>query len=49
VAISTAFLPENVTVVSTNGQLAESKSVYKGFARVLPAAALIPSSDATLP
>jgi carboxyl-terminal processing protease len=29
VAISTAFLPENVTVVSTNGQLAESKFVYK--------------------
>ena len=29
VAISAAFLPENVTVVSTDGQLAESKSVYK--------------------
>src|SRR6478672_3255204 len=29
VAISSAFLPENVTVVSTDGQLAESKSVYK--------------------
>ena len=29
VAISAAFLPDNVTVVSTNGQLAESKSVYK--------------------
>jgi carboxyl-terminal processing protease len=29
VAISAAFLPENVTVVSTNGQLAESKYVYK--------------------
>ncbi len=29
VAISAAFLPENVAVVSTNGQLAESKSVYK--------------------
>ncbi len=29
VAISAAFLPENVTVVTTNGQLAESKSVYK--------------------
>ena len=29
VAISSAFLPENVTVVSTNGQLAESKFVYK--------------------
>jgi C-terminal peptidase (prc) len=29
VAISAAFLPENVTVVSTNGQLAESKFVYK--------------------
>ncbi len=29
VAISAAFLPENVNVVSTNGQLAESKFVYK--------------------
>ena len=29
VAISAAFLPENVTVVSTDGQLSESKSVYK--------------------
>ena len=29
VAVSAAFLPENVTVVSTNGQLAESKSTYK--------------------
>jgi carboxyl-terminal processing protease len=29
VAISAAFLPENVTVVSTNGQLPESKFVYK--------------------
>jgi len=29
VAVSAAFLPENVTVVSTDGQLAESKSVYK--------------------
>ena len=29
VAISAAFLPENVTVVSTDGQLAESKAVYK--------------------
>ncbi|HSW19985.1 MAG TPA: S41 family peptidase [Ramlibacter sp.] len=29
VAISAAFLPEGVTVVSTNGQLAESKFVYK--------------------
>lgn len=29
VAISTAFLPENVTVVSANGQLAESKYTYK--------------------
>ncbi len=29
VAISAAFLPENVTVVSTNGQLAESKVIYK--------------------
>ena len=29
VAISAAFLPENVTVVSTNGQLAESKSIFR--------------------
>ncbi len=29
VAVSAAFLPENVTVVSTNGQLAESKSTFK--------------------
>lgn len=29
VAVSAAFLPENVTVVSTNGQLPESKSTYK--------------------
>jgi len=29
VAISSAFLPENVVVVSTNGQLAESKFVYR--------------------
>ena len=29
VAISAAFLPENVTVVSTNGQLADSKFIYK--------------------
>jgi len=29
IALSAAFLPENVTVVSTNGQLAESKFVYK--------------------
>ena len=29
VAISAAFLPENVTVVSTNGQLAESKFTFK--------------------
>ena len=29
VAISAAFLPENVVVVSTDGQLAESKFVYK--------------------
>ena len=28
-AISAAFLPENVTVVSANGQLAESKFTYK--------------------
>ena len=29
VAISSAFLPSDVTVVSTNGQIAESKSVFK--------------------
>lgn len=29
VAVSSAFLPENVTVVSTNGQLAESKFTFK--------------------
>ena len=29
VAISAAFLPDDVTVVSTNGQLAESKATYK--------------------
>lgn len=29
VAVSAAFLPEDVTVVSTNGQLAESKATYK--------------------
>ncbi len=29
VAVSAAFLPENVTVVTTNGQLAESKATYK--------------------
>jgi carboxyl-terminal processing protease len=29
VGISAAFLPENVTVVSTNGQIAESKASYK--------------------
>jgi carboxyl-terminal processing protease len=29
VAISAAFLPANVTVVSTDGQLAESKATYK--------------------
>ena len=29
VAVSAAFLPENVTVVSTNGQLIESKATYK--------------------
>ncbi|MDF1484806.1 S41 family peptidase [Ramlibacter sp. H39-3-26] len=29
VAVSAAFLPENVTVVSTDGQLAESKFIYK--------------------
>ena len=29
VAISAAFLPENVTVVTTDGQLSDSKSTYK--------------------
>ncbi len=29
VAVSAAFLPENVAIVSTNGQLAESKFTYK--------------------
>jgi carboxyl-terminal processing protease len=29
VAVSAAFLPDNVDVVSTNGQLAESKFIYK--------------------
>ncbi|AMO24187.1 S41 family peptidase [Ramlibacter solisilvae] len=29
VAVSAAFLPENVVVVSTNGQLAESKFIYR--------------------
>ena len=29
VAISAAFLPEGVTVVSTNGQIEESKSIYR--------------------
>ncbi|MDR2154851.1 MAG: S41 family peptidase [Burkholderiaceae bacterium] len=29
VAVSSAFLPEGVTVVSTNGQIAESKATYK--------------------
>ena len=29
VAVSAAFLPDNVSVVSTNGQLAESQFVYK--------------------
>jgi len=29
VAVSAAFLPANATVVSTNGQLAESKAIYR--------------------
>jgi carboxyl-terminal processing protease len=33
VAVSAAFLPENVTVVSTNGQTADSKQVLKATAR----------------
>jgi carboxyl-terminal processing protease len=33
VAISAAFLPEGVTVVSTNGQLEESKATYKAIAQ----------------
>jgi len=32
VAVSAAFLPENVSVVSTNGQLPESKFTYKASA-----------------
>jgi carboxyl-terminal processing protease len=31
VALSAVFLPENVTVVSTNGQLEDSKMVYKAI------------------
>ncbi|MCU0943189.1 MAG: S41 family peptidase [Hydrogenophaga sp.] len=31
VALSAVFLPENVTVVSTNGQLADSKFTYKAI------------------
>ena len=31
VAVSAAFLPEGVTVVSTNGQIEESKSTYKAI------------------
>jgi carboxyl-terminal processing protease len=31
VALSAVFLPENVTVVSTNGQLAESQFIYKAI------------------
>jgi carboxyl-terminal processing protease len=31
VALSAAFLPEGVTVVSTNGQLPESKQIYKAI------------------
>lgn len=33
VAVSSAFLPENVTVVSTNGQTPESKQVLKATAK----------------
>ncbi|MCX7241708.1 MAG: S41 family peptidase [Burkholderiales bacterium] len=33
VAVSSAFLPENVTVVSTNGQTADSKQVLKSSLR----------------
>ena len=33
VAISAAFLPDNVTVVSTNGQTAESKQIFKATLR----------------
>jgi carboxyl-terminal processing protease len=32
IAVSSAFLPRDVTVVSTNGQLPESKSVFKARA-----------------
>jgi carboxyl-terminal processing protease len=33
VAVSAAFLPENVTVVSTNGQTPDSKQVFKSIPR----------------
>jgi carboxyl-terminal processing protease len=33
VAVSAAFLPENVTVVSTNGQLPDSKQILKATVR----------------
>ena len=36
IAIPAAFLPDNVTVVSTSGQLAESKSVYKASPEFYP-------------
>ena len=37
VALSAAFLPENVTVVTTNGQLEESKFTYKASPQFLAA------------
>jgi carboxyl-terminal processing protease len=46
VAISAAFLPDNVTVVSTNGQLAESKVTYKASPEFYSAAAAPTRSSA---
>ena len=37
VAVSAAFLPNDAVVVSTNGQIAESKATLQGRARGLPA------------
>ncbi len=51
VAISSAFLPDNVTVVSTNGQTAESKQVLKatpGDYRGIPGAEAIRNLPAGL-
>ena len=37
VAISAAFLPSDAVVVTTNGQIADSKATFKAVARLLPA------------